>query len=118
MSGAYGYDGSARWSAVKNIATGDGTTTIQAAPGAGRTLMVQHMSFEVTTLAAQAFDIEDTGSSPVELYKAPASLAVGGYGGDHGPIGIALTANTGLEYHPAAAGVQLTVRAYGYIREA
>ncbi len=58
--------------------------------------------------------IEDDGGSPVELFKAPASLAVGAYPVDPGPEGHALTANEALKY-VATAGVGLTISGYkGY----
>lgn len=105
------------WTLVTNIATTDGQTELVAAPGAGFALVVQVLTVTITTSAAQDFDIEDDGASPVELFKAPASLAVGTYGVDAGPVGRRLTENTALEYHPAAAGVGLTLSGFGYVRK-
>jgi hypothetical protein len=119
MARAYGFDSSAGFSFVENIATGTGDTTLVSAPGAGRSLVVQVLTVTITTAAAQAFDIEDSdASAPVELFKAPASLAAGTYAVDAGPLGKALTANTALEFDTAAAGVGLTISGFGYIREA
>lgn len=117
MAGAYGFDTSHRWSAVKNIATGDGDTTIQAGV-TGKTMMVQGLAVVITTAAAQAFDIEETGGTPVELFKAVASQAVGTYLLDYGPLGVAMsTTGTGIEYDCAAAGVSATIAAFGYYKE-
>ena len=103
---------------VKNITTAMGNTTLVAAPGAGKRLVLQALMVCVTTSAAQAFDIEDSDGT-VELFKAPASLAATGnpFTFDMGELGVALTANTGLVY-TATAGVGLTVAAHGYIKEA
>lgn len=109
-----GYWGT-RWAATTTIATGTGTTTIQAAPGAGKTLWVQKVTIEIATAAAQAFDIEDSAGT-VELIKEPASRAVGIYTFDYSDLGVPLTVNTGLVY-TATAGVQLNIAAYGYITE-
>lgn len=98
-----------------NIGTGTGDTELVAAPGADRTLVVQLCIITITTAAAQAFDIEDDAASPVELFKAPASLPAGTYAVDPGPVGIRLTANTALQFDTAAAGVGLTVSGFGYI---
>lgn len=108
----------ARWAFCTPIAAATGNTTLQAAPGAGRVLMVQKLTVSITTVAAQAFDIEDSDGT-VELFKAPASLAATGnpFTFDMGELGVALTANTGLVY-TATAGVGLTVAAHGYIKEA
>jgi len=106
-----------QWAFVKPIATTDGDTSLVAAPGAGRRLRVQVLVVTITTAAAQAFDIEDDGSSPVEVFKAPASLAVGTYGVDAGPLGLALTANTALEFDTAAAGVGVTISGFGYVED-
>lgn len=97
------------------IATGTGTTSLVASPGAGRKLRVQALTLCITTAAAQAFDVEDSGGT-VELFKAPASLAVGTYACDMGPLGVALTAATALNY-TATAGVGLTISGFGYVQE-
>lgn len=102
---------------AKNIATTDGDTELVAAPGASRRLRVQGLVVTITTSAAQAFDIEDDGGSPVELFKAPASLAVGNYIVDGGGLGISLTTNTALQFDTASAGVGATISGYGYIQE-
>ena len=105
------------WAFSTPIGTGVGDTTLQAAPGAGRSLMVQRLTVVITTAAAQAFDIEDSDGT-VELFKAPASLAATATVIlDYGPLGVALTANTGLVFNTAAAGVGLTIAAHGYVRE-
>ena len=117
MSRAYGFSGSAAFSFVTQIGTGTGDTELVAAPGAGRKLAVQSLTVTITTAAAQAFDIEDDGSTPVEIFKAPASLAAGTYAVDAGPLGIALTANTALQFDTAAAGVGATISGFGYILE-
>lgn len=106
-----------QWSFVTPILTTDGDVTLVAAPGANRTLMVQVLTVAITTSAAQAFDIEDSGASPVEIFKAPASLAAGTYGVDAGPLGKALTVNTALEFDTAAAGVGATISGFGYVKE-
>lgn len=117
MSGAYGFDTSPKWSFAKNIAAADGDTSLQATPGATSTLMVQGLIVNITTAAAQAFDIENDGAGTiVELFKAPASLAVGSYAMDFGPLGIALAQNTALEYDTAAAGPGLSISGFGYVR--
>jgi hypothetical protein len=117
MAGAYGFDSSHRWSAVKNIATGDGDTTI-AAGVTGKVMRVQGLCVVITTAAAQTFDIEDTGSSPVEIFKAVTSQAVGSYILDFGPLGIAMSATgAGLEYDCSAAGVSATISCFGYFTE-
>lgn len=104
------------FSFIKNIATSDGDTTLVAAPGTGKTLRLQGMLVCITTAAAQAFDIEDSGGSPVEVFKAPASLAVGNYLVDAGGLGVALTTNTALEFDTASAGVGATISGYGWIQ--
>ena len=118
MARAYGFDGSAGFSFATNIGTGTGDTDLVATPGASRRLVVQVLTVVITTAAAQAFNIEDDGGSAVVLFAAPASLAAGTYVVDAGPLGVALTANTALEYDAAAAGVGLTISGFGYIREA
>ena len=100
---------------VQPITTATGTTTLVAAPGAGRRLRVQGLMICVTTAAAQAFDIEDDAGT-VELFKAPASLTVGAYPVDPGPQGHPLTANKALQY-TATAGVGLTVSGFGYVED-
>lgn len=97
------------------IGTGTGTTTLVAAPGANRKLRVQALTLCITTAAAQAFDVEDSGGT-VEVFKGPASLSVGTYACDMGPLGVGLTANTALQY-TAGAGVGLTISGFGYIQE-
>lgn len=113
---AYGFGSAAVFAFSTPIAVGTGTTTLVAAPGAGRNLVVQGLIVAVTTSAAQAFDIED-GDGTIEVFKAPSSLAAGVYAVDPGVLGVALTANTTLRY-TATAGVGLTVSGFGYIREA
>lgn len=100
---------------VTQITTATGTTTLVAAPGAGRRLRIQGLMVCVTTAAAQAFDIEDT-SGTVELFKGPASLAVGAYPVDPGPEGHPLTANEALKF-VATAGVGLTISGFGFIED-
>ncbi len=108
----------ARWAFCTPIATATGNTTLVAAPAAGRALVVQKLTVSITTAAAQAFDIEDSDGT-VELFKAPASLAATGnpFVFDLGPLGVTLTAATGLVY-TATAVVGLTVAGHGYIKEA
>ena len=112
-----GYDKlfAAKWEFVANISTATGTTTLVAAPGAGRRLVVQALMVCVTTSAAQAFDIEDS-SGTVELFKGPASLAVNAFPVDPGPLGHELTINEALQY-TATAGVGCTLSGFGYIKE-
>lgn len=98
------------------ITTGTGDTDLVAAPGAGFALVVQVLTVCITTSAAQAFDIEDA-SGTVEVFKAPASLAVNTYGVDFGPIGKALTENEKLYFNTAAAGVGASISGFGYIRK-
>jgi hypothetical protein len=108
----------ARWAIASNIAAATGATTLQAAPGAGRVLMVQKLQITINTAAAQTFDIEDTAGT-VEIFKAVASLAsTTPINFDFGELGVALTANNGLVYTPSAAGVVMTIGAHGYIKEA
>lgn len=95
------------------IGTGAGNTTLVAAPGANRQLAVQSLTICITTSAAQAFDIE-SADGVTELFKAPASLAVGLYGGDAGRTGVRLPSNTALQY-TATAGVGLTVSGFGWV---
>ena len=98
------------------IGTGTGDTTVVAAPGANRTLVLQGLTVTITTAAAQAFNIEDTGSSPQIYFAAPNSLAAGTYGVDMGVLGVkASAANLGLQFDTASAGVGLTVSGFGYI---
>lgn len=99
----------------KHIATAAGNTTLVATPGASRALCIQELLVTVTTAAAQAFDVEDT-SGTVELFKAPASLAVNTYGVTGGPNGIQLTSNEALVF-TASAGVGLTISGYGWIKD-
>lgn len=106
------------WSFVTNIATTDTDITLVAAPATGRTLVVQVLTVAITTSAAQAVNIEDASASgAVQVFRAPASLAVGTYGVDAGPLGVALTAATALEWDAVAAGVGATVSGFGYIRD-
>jgi hypothetical protein len=114
MSG-YGKEFNAKFEFVKPITTGTGTTTLVAAPGSGRRLVLQGLMVCVTTSAAQAFDVEDS-SGTVEVFKAPASLAVGAYPVDPGPLGHPLTLNEALQY-TATAGVGTTLSGFGYIQE-
>ena len=97
------------------ITTATGNTTLVAAPGANRQIMVQALTIVVTTSAAQAFDIESSDAA-TEGFKAPASLAVGTYPVDCGRLGQALPVNTALQY-TATAGVGLTISGFGWIRE-
>jgi len=102
------------FSVAVNILVGSGTTTIQASPGANARLVVTRMSVAITTSAAQSFDIESSGGT-VELYKAPASLAVGlVFMGDMFQ-GVPLPVNEALQYTPSAAGVGATIWAEGWI---
>jgi hypothetical protein len=112
---AYGKEFNEKFEFVTCITTGVGTTTLQAAPGANRRIYLQALMVCVTTAAAQAFDIEDS-SGTVEVFKAPASLAVGAYPVDPGPLGHPLTTNEALQF-TASAGVGLTLSGFGYIRE-
>jgi len=114
---AYGFGSEQKWGFATPIGTGVGDTELVAAPGADRTLVVQGLTIAITTAAAQAFDIEDDSATPVEIFKAPASLAVGTYGADMGVLGVALTENTALQFDTAAAGVGCTISGFGYIRE-
>ena len=100
---------------VKNITTAMGNTTLVAAPGAGKRLVLQALMVCVTTSAAQAFDIEDSSGS-IEVFKGPASLAVGAYPVDPGPVGHDLTNNEALQF-TATAGVGATLSGFGYIKE-
>lgn len=97
------------------ITTATGTTALVAAPGAGRRLRVQALTICVTTAAAQAFDLEDS-SGTTELFKAPASLAVGTYACDMGRQGVPLTVNEALQY-TASAGVGVTLSGFGWVQE-
>lgn len=115
MSG--GESGRQRWSFCTPIATSAGDTDLVAAPTAGRKIVVQHLTVTITTAAAQAFDIEDN-SGTVEIFKAPASLAVGSYYVNLGPLGVALTAAEKLYFNTAAAGVGVTISGWGYYYEA
>ena len=107
-----------KFSFVKQIATGTGDTELVAAPGAGKKLVIQSLMVTITTAAAQTFNIEDDGGSAVVLFAAPASLAVGTYGVDCGPLGVPVTANTALQYDCGAAGVGATISGWGYILQA
>ena len=115
---SYGFGSAHTWSFIKHIGTGDGDTELVAAPGAGRKLVLQGLTIALTTAAAQAFDIEDDGGTPVELFKAPASLAAGTYAVDAGALGVSCTANTAIQFDTAAAGVAATISGFGYIWEA
>ncbi len=97
------------------ITTAMGDTTLVAAPGAGRTLRIQGLTICVTTSAGVAFDVED-GAGTVELFKAPASLAVGTYAVDPGPLGAALTTNSGLVYS-SSGGAGVTISGFGWVQE-
>lgn len=116
MSGAYGFDSAARWNFRQIVATGTADYALIAGQ-TGRTLMVQSLTINVTTSAAQAFDVEssDTGTA---LFSAPASLAVGVYSMDFGPLGFAIEAGEGIDWDAAAAGVGASVSGFGYYREA
>lgn len=109
--------GGQSFSTVTVVATSDGDTDLVAAPGAGKTLVLQKLTVAVTTAAAQTFRIEDKGSSPKIFFSAPASLAVGFYTLDFGPLGVAVSeANAALEVDVAAAGVGMTIAVHGYVR--
>lgn len=103
------------WTSTVNMLVGDASKAIQATPGVGYRLNVTKLILNVTTSAAQVFDIESVGGV-TELFKAPASLAVGNYIiiDSEGP-GVSLPENTGLSVVPAAAGVGATVFAEGDI---
>ena len=101
------------WSAAVAFATGDSSKTIKAAPGAGKALVVVQVAVYISTAAAQAFDIEETGGA-VEVAKFAASAA-GSHVGPRLEKGIQLTANTALSYVPASAGPAGLVVAEGYI---
>jgi hypothetical protein len=104
------------WVVNAQITTGTGDTDLVAAPGSGYALVVQVLTVCITTAAAQAFDLEDA-SGTVEVFKAPASLAVGTYGVDFGHQGRVLTENEKLYYNAAAAGVGVTISGFGYVRK-
>mgnify|MGYP001593595327 CR=1 FL=1 len=106
-----------QWAFVTSITTATGDTTLVAAPGAGRRLRVQVLTVCITTSAAQAFNIEDDGASPVQVFVAPASLAAGVWSVDCGPLGVALTTNTALQFDTAAAGVGALISGFGYVEE-
>lgn len=103
------------WTVLTNITPADGTTTLVPAPAAGQALMVQVLTVALTTSAAQAFDVESANGA-VEVFKAPASLAVGTYGVDVGPVGVALPEAQALQY-TATAGVGVTLSGFGYVRK-
>ena len=113
---SYHHSYSQEWTFATPIATGTGDTTLVAAPGADRRLRIQALTVCITTAAAQAFDIEDS-SGTVELFKAPASLAVGTYAVDMGRQGVPLTENEALVFNTAAAGVGCTISGFGWIQE-
>lgn len=97
------------------IATTDGTITLVAAPGAGRTIAIQRLVINITTAAAQTFTI--TGGS-VNVFSAPASLPQGVWlPVDCLTVGKPVTANSALQFVPAAAGVGATITGFGYYLE-
>jgi hypothetical protein len=114
MAFAHGF--SKTFEFVANISTATGTTTLVAAPGAGKALRIQSLIICLTTTSVQTFDIEDT-SGTVELFKAPASLAIGPWPIDAGPLGHPLTTNEALRYVPSAAGSGLTISGWGWVWE-
>ncbi len=106
-----------RFSFVKQIVVGDGDIDLVAAPGAGKSLVVERLHVVITTANAATCDIEDA-SGTVEVIKFVASQAVGNYIVDPGPLGLALTANEKLYWNSSAAGISATVSGYGRISEA
>ncbi len=111
--------GRKRFAFVKVIAAGTGDTDLLSAPATGETYWLQHLTVTITTLAAQTFNIEDKGGSPTVYFTAPASLAVGSYYVNMGPVGVAASATaTTLEYDCSAAGVALTVSGWGWVQPA
>lgn len=105
-----------RFAFCKSIAATDGDTDLMTAPGTGKTLWLQYLTVNIVTAAAQAFRIEDKGASPQVYFSAPASLAVGNYIVNLGPIGVAASASaTTLEFDTAAAGVACIVSGWGYM---
>lgn len=116
MSGAFGFDSSARWSFVTTVVVGTADYTLVAAPGAGRAIVVQKLCVNITTANAATFAIEDS-TTGTDLFAGPASLAVGYYEVDAGPLGVAIGTNQALEWDASAAGIGATVSGYGYYRE-
>ena len=94
----------------------DASKAIQASPGVGYRLNITKLIINITTAAAQTFDVESVAGGVTELFKAPASLPVGNYivMDSEGP-GVPLPENTGLSVVPAAAGVAGTFFAEGDI---
>lgn len=105
-----------KFSFVKVIATTDGDTDLLAAPAEGLTYVLEHLTVTIVTAAAQAFRVEDKGASPTVYFSAPASLAIGSYYVNLGPLGVAASASaTTLEFDTAAAGVGCVISGYGHV---
>jgi hypothetical protein len=103
------------WCASVVFVAGDASKTIKAAQGAGKRLVITQWYLGITTAAAQAFDLEDDGSTPVEIFKFPVSLAVGIYPGPKLDKGIILQENQALVYKPTAAGPAGCFIVEGYV---
>lgn len=104
-----------RWSSQITLGAADTTKTVQAAPGAGKRLVVTAYMMTVVISAAQSVDLEDT-SGTVEVAKMAASLAAGTqFRSPTLDEGLKLTVNEALLIKPAAAGPSVHVWAEGYI---
>lgn len=100
------------WNAVVDLAAGDSTKSIKAAPGAGKTLVVTAWYYQSVTSAAQLVTI---GDGTITVGRLPASIAAGTKLELRLDVGVKLTANTALSITPAAAGPAGLVIAEGYI---
>lgn len=64
--------------AFVNLAAADSTKTLIAAPGAGETILIKAIHWNVITAAAQTVTVGKTGGAATELaIRFPASMAIG-----------------------------------------
>ena len=109
---AYGFGPEQKFSFSQIVAVGTADYTLVAAPGTGKTLVVQAMTIAMTVAAAATCTI---GSTNTALFAIPASLPVGTYGWDCGVIGKKLTLEEALLWDASAAGIGATISGFGYI---
>lgn len=89
------------WNAHVDLAAGDATKVIKAAPGAGKKLVVTAWYYMSVTSAAQLMTI---GDGTIVVGRLPVSIAAGVKHELRMDVGVTLTSNTALSITPAAAG--------------
>ena len=108
---AYGFGSDKKFAFSQVVAVGTADYTLVADPGTTATLVVQSMTISITVANAATVAI----GGATDLFAVPASLAVGTYGWDAGPLGVKMAESEALLWNASAAGVGATITGFGYI---